>query len=121
MRVHGKAAQLFLNGTKILTAVQWDFDAQAEYVDNTVFGATGKTYLRGLFAVNGSFSGLMDVGNTDLWTAMTAGLVTVALWADATHLIATGQGWIDAGGTAAANDAVRMKGTIKGSGSWTFS
>lgn len=117
-KVHGKNASITFNGTPLLYAAEWALQSQADYADVTVYGSQGKEYLKGLRGVDISFSGILDVGDSALWDAINGDLVAVAVLADTGATVAHGNGWVDGGATASVSDAVRMQGTIKGSGLW---
>lgn len=120
MKLHGKNGSIWVNGAKLATAQTWDLRAQREYADVSVYGDEGKVFAAGLFAVEIQFTGLLDVGVAALWTAMNAGLVDIAVKADDASTVAHGKGYVDAGASAAVNDAVKMAGSVKGSGTWVL-
>ena len=118
LKLHGKNAVIKINGTPLTTGTEWSLSVQRDYVDVSVYGDTGKVFFAGLREVSGSFAGLLDVGGDGTLAAAQADVVAVELWADAGHKIASGNAYVDCGATASVSDAVRVTGTIKGTGAW---
>ena len=120
-RLHGKNAQIWLNGTQLTSKTTWRLAKAREYADVSVYGDLGKTFAVGLPAYDGSFAGFLEVGGEyALSVAAMTVPVTVDLYAEAGTLIATGPAYVDIEASADVNDAVRIGGTIRGSGAWTL-
>ena len=117
-KTHGKNGSITINGSKLVTATAWHFAPQRQYAEVTVFDDNGATFAAGQRTVDVSFEGLLDVGNSQVWAAATADLCDVALYAEDGSLVGSGKGYVDAQAGASVNDAVRMSGTVKGSGGW---
>lgn len=120
MKLHGKNASIRINGTPLTTATEWAFNVQREYVDVSVYGDKGKVFYAGLREVSGQFAGLLDVDSDGALVATMGDICTIALYAKDGSLVASGSGYVDCGAIASISDAVKVTGTIKGTGKWTI-
>jgi hypothetical protein len=120
-KLHGKNGAIYINGTKVSNKTEWALSMQREYADVTTFRDRNKVSAAGLMAIEGSFSGLLDVTGDAVVTKNDGTPYTVALYAeDPTYLIATGPAYVDAAVTVSNTDAVRVTGSFKAAGDWTI-
>jgi hypothetical protein len=114
MAVHGKDASMTI-GSLAVGGVSYRYNVTYPMVDATVFGDEWQFNYAGLPSVEGSFEGFV----TDGFPGAILAPVTVALFANGGGY-ATGPAYVFAGVSAAVNDAVRISGTFKSTGEWTF-
>jgi hypothetical protein len=117
----GSATPVAIPMTKVASRSEWSLNLSRDYVDSTVFGNTNKTYLVGLKDIQGTYSGILDVSGDLLVDATNTSSASyyVYLYADDTHLVASGPALLDASITASNTDAVRVTGNFRASGNWT--
>lgn len=119
VKLHGKDGLIKFNGTTVSVKNQWTLNLNRDFVDATVFGDVNKTYLVGLRDISGTYNGLLDNTGDTLLTASANDAGLIQLYSDATTLVASGSGFIDASVTASNTDAVRISGNFRASGAWT--
>jgi len=127
---HGMNGAIWINGSKWATGVSYHVNVNRPTVDASVFGDEWQVNLAGLPAVDGSFEGLWS-GNGDAAVgASVLGRVQIAIYpSDGTNpagpgsmgAVASGMGYVFAGVAGAVNDAIRVSGTFKGTGTWVIS
>lgn len=115
MAVHGKDASMTI-GSLSIGGVSYRYNVTYPTVDASVFGDTWQFNYAGLPSVEGSFEGFA-IGN---FPGAFLAPATVTLYA-AGGGSASGPAYVFAGASAAVNDAVRISGTFKSTGAWTFS
>lgn len=123
-KLHGKNGAIWIAATaggpatKVAAKSEWTLNLSRDYVDATVFGDLNKTYLVGLRDVQGTYSGLLDTSGDMLVNASSLETQYIYLYADDTHLVGSGPGFIDANITASNTDAVRTTGNFRAAGVW---
>lgn len=122
MKVHGKNAELWVNGSKVAYAVSWSVTVQREKVDVSTFADSWKRMAGGLPQATGAFEGLYDASgyNSMLDAATAGGPVSIDLKATSGQTVASGLAWVEATAQASVTDAVRCSGTFQSSGPWSF-
>jgi hypothetical protein len=118
-KLHGKNGKILFNGTTVAVKNQWSLNLNRDFVDATVFGDVNKTYLVGLRDISGTYNGLLDNSGDVLLTASANDAGLIELYSDASTLVASGSGFIDASITASNTDAVRISGNFRAQGPWT--
>ena len=119
LKLHGKNGKVVI-GSQLVYGTKWTVELSRPTVDVSVFGDTWEVNVPGLHGASGSFDGLLDVeGDASLSAAMASGAVSIEVYADDTHLVASGKGYVDASASAAVDDLVRCSGRFKGTGPWT--
>lgn len=118
-KLHGKNGSIKFNGTTVAIKNQWTLNLNRDFVDATVFGDVNKTYLVGLRDISGTYNGLLDNSGDTLLTASANDAGLIELYSDASTLVASGSGFIDASITASNTDAVRISGNFRAQGPWT--
>jgi hypothetical protein len=79
-RRHGRNAQIYLSltsagvATPLPFAASWSINQVADKDEVTAFGDPNKTYVAGLADSSGDFSGFMDSGTSQTYTAAADGL-----------------------------------------------
>lgn len=122
MKVHGRNAELWINGSKVAYAVSWSAQLARDKVDVSTFADTWKVNYAGLPQITGSFEGLLDDGGSNLILSAAASGVpaTIQLKATSGYVVASGSAWVDASVNAAVSDAERCSGSFQSTGAWTF-
>jgi len=121
LKLHGKNASIAINGSTLTVKTEWTLQLTRDYVDVSVYGDTGKTFYAGLREVAGTFNGFLDADSDGAVAAAKSGsVVSVAVYADGSHLVAVGSAYIDVAISAAVADAVRISGSFKGTGGWSI-
>ena len=118
-KLHGKNGMLKVGGVTVAIKNEWTLNLNRDFVDATVFGDSNKTYLVGLHDISGTYRGLLDNSGSTMLTASSLDAQLIQLYSDATTLVASGSGFIDASITASNTDAVRISGNFRASGPWT--
>jgi hypothetical protein len=121
LKLHGKNGSIAINDVPLTAKTDWTLQLARDYVDVTVYGDTGKTFYASLREVSGTFTGFLDAdGDGAVAAAKSGAVVNVKVYADGTHLVASGSAYIDVAVSAAAIDAVRVSGSFKGTGGWSI-
>ena len=118
-KLHGKDGMIKFNGTTVAVKNEWTLNLNRDFVDATVFGDVNKTYLVGLRDISGTYRGILDNSGDVMLTASAAAAGLIELYSDASTLVASGSGFIDASITASNTDAVRITGNFRAQGAWT--
>lgn len=121
MKVHGKDAQLLVNGVPFAYGVSWSASIQRDKVDVSTFADSWKRYTAGLPQVTGSFEGLYNSGSSNpAIQSVTGGNVVQLSFVASNIVVAYGSAWLDMSVQASVNDAVKCSGNFQSTGPWIF-